>query len=207
MEINIPHAEALAHRNQIVSLMYPHDTEMDLSIAFALYFAARGIGQVEVAAGGKQSYTTPARVLFSGLGADELFGGYQRHATAFGRNGFKGVLAELELDINRLGKRNLGRDDLVISHWSKEARYPYLDEDLVRWAVTAPIWEKCGFGRPSLETPGTEEVSIEPGKQVLRLLALRLGMGKVAREKKRAIQFGARTAKMEGKTKGTQQIS
>lgn len=166
--------------------MSPHNTEMDLSIAFALYFAARGSGIASSSIDRSPvSYTTPARVLLSGLGADELFGGYTRHATAFNRKGFPGLLDELELDVNRLGKRNLGRDDRVITHWGKEARFPYLDESLVRWAVETPIWEKCSFHTASL--PNDKPPDIEPGKTVLRLLALELGMKSVAREKKRAV--------------------
>ena len=158
---------------------------MDLSIAYAMYFAARGTGIVSSGVDeGLTPYTTPARVLLSGLGADELFGGYTRHATAFNRKGFPGLLDELELDVNRLGKRNLGRDDRVMSHWGREARFPYLDEELVKWAVGLPIWEKCGFGAaPSNE----QEPHIDPSKKVLRLLAYKLGMISVAREKKRAV--------------------
>ena len=180
---------------------------MDLSIAYALYFAARGIGTVQAESGSQAiHYTTPARVLFSGLGADELFGGYTRHATAFSRRGYTGLVDELELDFNRLGKRNLGRDDRVISHWGKEVRYPYLDEDLVIWALRLPVWEKCGFGQVDTFQNGCDPL-LEPGKKLLRLLAWKLGLTKVAAEKKRAIQFGARTAKMEvGKTKGTQTL-
>jgi hypothetical protein len=49
---------------------------------------------------------------------------------------------------------------------------------------------------------------IDPEKRALRLLALKLGMAAVARGKKRAIQFGSRTAKMEkGRTKGTDALS
>jgi len=164
---------------------------MDLSIAYALYFASRGSGNlIDPATGATCSYTTPARVLLSGLGADELFGGYQRHATAFSRQGFSGLLDELELDINRLGKRNLGRDDRVISNWGREARFPYLDEELVAWALDAPVWEKCGFGQASCIIPlkiGTGHMELEPQKLVLRLLAFKLGMKNVAREKKRAV--------------------
>jgi asparagine synthetase B (glutamine-hydrolysing) len=207
VKINIPYHEALEHRQQVVSLIYPHNTEMDLSIAYALYFAARGRGIV-LNSGSEHwlPYKTPARVLLSGLGADELFGGYTRHATAFTRHGFSGLIDELELDVNRLGKRNLGRDDRVISHWGREVRYPYLDEGFLNWALEAPVWEKCGFGLASpIETSSPD---IEPGKQVLRLLAWKLGMHGVAKEKKRAIQFGARTAKMEkGKKKGTELLS
>jgi len=175
----------MAHRDIVVSLIKPHNTEMDLSIAFALYFAARGYGIASSSVDpNPQVYATPARVLLSGLGADELFGGYTRHATAFNRKGYPGLLDELQLDVNRLGKRNLGRDDRVISHWGKEARFPYLDESLVRWAVDCPIWEKCGFGTASTSQESPE---IEPGKKVLRLLAYELGMHSVAQEKKRAV--------------------
>jgi asparagine synthetase B (glutamine-hydrolysing) len=178
----------MAHRTNVVNLIHPHNTEMDLSIAFALYFAARGIG---VASTNTEvlpiAYNTPARVLLSGLGADELFGGYTRHATAFNRMGFTGLLNELKLDVDRLGKRNLGRDDRVISHWSREARFPYLDETLVKWAVECPIWEKYGFQSSAL---GESEIpELEPGKRVLRLLAYELGMLSVAQEKKRAVGF------------------
>lgn len=210
--IDIPYTETLDHRAQVKSLISPHNTEMDISIAYALYFAARGSGTIrDQATGWVSPYTSPARVLLSGLGADELFAGYTRHATAFSRRGYPGLLDELELDFNRLGKRNLGRDDRVISHWGKEARYPYLDETLVSWALNCPVWEKCGFGdfTQSVNANSRSDLpSLEPGKKLLRLLAWELGMSGVATEKKRAIQFGARTAKMErGKIKGTEVIS
>lgn len=176
--------------------MYPHNTEMDLSIALALYFAARGRGLCHESSsndsdGGPEAapeehenanlYTTPARVLISGLGADELFGGYVRHATAFAHRGYAGLVEELRLDVSRLGKRNLGRDDRVMASWGREVRFPYLDEELVKWAVERPVRDKCDFGVKELETLP------EPGKRVLRLVAEELGMVAVAREKKRAV--------------------
>ncbi|KAG4428167.1 hypothetical protein IFR05_016349 [Cadophora sp. M221] len=205
--VDVPYSETIAHKANVIGLISPHSTEMDLSIAYALYFAARGVGMASSSLDATPvPYVTPARVLISGLGADELFGGYTRHATAFNRRGFTGLLGELKLDVDRLGKRNLGRDDRVISHWGREARFPYLDESVVKWAVECPIWQKCGFQSEAFEEK--QDPDIEPGKKVLRLLAYELGLHSVAMEKKRAIQFGARTAKMEiGRTKGTTLIS
>lgn len=215
--VNIPYQESQDHRSNIIDLMHPHATEMDLSIAMALYFAARGQGTTS----NGTSYTTPARVLLSGLGADELFAGYTRHATAFSRTGFPGLVHELELDFTRIGSRNLGRDDRVMSYWGREVRYPYLDETFVAFALHLPVWEKCGFrvGRllPTTEDQDkTQSLRIEdldPAKLVLRMLAFRLNLPKVAAEKKRAIQFGAKTAKMEalsprhGRRKGTDGVA
>lgn len=162
--------------------MYPHNTEMDLSIASALYFAARGEGTA-IAKPDEEArpYATTARVLMSGLGADELFGGYSRHGAAHASRGYRGLVDELKLDVGRLGKRNLGRDDRVMAHWGREVRFPFLDEALVRWAMALPAWEKCDFG-------GADEVTgLDAEKRVLRLLSLNLGMTEVAREKKRAV--------------------
>lgn len=158
---------------------------MDLSISYALYFAARGEGLCTESSNPKSPpapYTSPARVLLSGLGADELFGGYSRHPSAFQQRGYAGLIDELLLDVRRLGKRNLGRDDRVMAHWGKEVRFPYLDERLVRWAIETPVWEKCDFEN------GEEATGVEAGKRVLRLLAMQLGMEGVAREKKRAVR-------------------
>ena len=43
-----------------------------------------------------------ARLLFSGIGADELLGGYSRHRGAWQNGGgWEGVLQQLQLDIGR----------------------------------------------------------------------------------------------------------
>ncbi|KAK6514373.1 hypothetical protein TWF506_008769 [Arthrobotrys conoides] len=195
-EINVPYEQVVQHKSAVIALLHPHDTEMDLSIGLAFYFASRPLE------------TDSPRILLSGLGADELFGGYARHGTAFNRAGYPGLIDELELDLTRLGKRNLGRDDRIIANWGREARFPFLDERLLQEVVSWPVTDKCGFGAVQSDE---EWSTLDNEKQVLRLLAWKLGMKGVAGEKKRAIQFGARTAKMEaargGKVKGTQKIS
>ena len=215
--VDVPYTDTVAHRGYVKRLMRPHNTEMDLSIACALYFASRGQGvafesQTADDSPSPYPYTTPSRVLLSGLGADELFAGYGRHGVAFMQSGFQGLIDEINLDVSRLGKRNLGRDDRILCIWGREARYPFLDEDFVSWVLRTPVWEKCGVGVPDSssgdDTSSGAEKGIDPEKKALRLVAFRLGMEKVSREKKRAIQFGSRTAKMEkGRTKGTDALS
>jgi asparagine synthetase B (glutamine-hydrolysing) len=165
---------------------------MDLSIAFAFYFASRGTGIVRAGRGSKPlAYTTSARILLSGLGADELFAGYSRHGAAFARNGFPGLLESMNLDIRRLGGRNLGRDDRVIAHHGKQARYPYLDENFLSCALRLPAWVKTGFGQQDTVDETGEELYLDPEKRILRLLAWNLGMKGVSREKKRAVRIPA----------------
>ena len=76
---------------------------------------------------GATNETTHSKVVFSGLGADEVFGGYARYKTAFLRGGAKTMEQEMRLDLDRIWHRNMGRDDRVISATGKEARFPFLD--------------------------------------------------------------------------------
>lgn len=184
-QVNVSFDEAMSHRPRVVSLMYPHNTEMDLSIALALYFASRGYGigftdstSLELPL---TTVSTSARVLLSGLGADELFGGYSRHEVAYKRNGYSDLVDELKLDVSRIGERNLGRDDRILSCWGKEVRFPFLDEDFIKYAIECQVWEKCDFANQ------THAAGIDPAKRVLRLLADQLQLPSTAREKKRAV--------------------
>lgn len=62
----------------------------------ALYFAARGVGQVRTNRHSDPvSYTSNARVLLNGLGSDELMGGYGRFRTAFKHGGWQAIVDEV----------------------------------------------------------------------------------------------------------------
>ena len=119
------------------------------------------------------------------MGADEQFAGYSRHKVKFEREGVEGLLNEVQLDIDRISTRNLGRDDRCISDHGKEARFPLLDEEFVEFCSSLPIWHKCNM----LLDKGVGE------KRLLRVVAEHcLGLKRSCRFPKRAIQFGARTA-------------
>ncbi|KRW99850.1 hypothetical protein PPERSA_10969 [Pseudocohnilembus persalinus] len=80
----------------------------------------------------KQFVQSGAKIVISGLGADEIFGGYSRYRVSFQRGGFLALQKEMKFDLNRIWIRNLGRDDRAISSNGKEARFPFLDEKLIQ---------------------------------------------------------------------------
>ncbi|KAG8925968.1 hypothetical protein FRC01_009496 [Tulasnella sp. 417] len=188
VEIDVPYEECQRERPHVQNLMYPNQTVMDLSLALALFFASRGIGHVTNSDGVSTPYTSQARVLLSGLGSDELLGGYSRHRKAFGRDGWQGLVEELQLDLTRLPSRNLGRDDRVISSNGKETRYPFLSLSVVSFLAKLPVETKVN---PLLEEGRGD-------KMLLRMLAAKMGLVLASRRKKRAMQFGSRSARMEG---------
>jgi len=96
----------------------------------------------------KNLVTSCAKILLSGVGADEQMAGYGRHRTTYQRGGYETLRAELQMEVGRLWKRNLGRDDRCLSDHGKEARFPYLDEDVMAYLETLPLEEKCDMTRP-----------------------------------------------------------
>ncbi|KAI8048306.1 asparagine synthase-domain-containing protein [Syncephalis plumigaleata] len=196
VEVNVPYADACAAKSHIMQLMAPATTLMDMSIAMALWFAAGGKGSRTTAnLDGPESYDSQCPVLLSGLGADELFAGYTRHREAWRRGGWSSLIDEVQLDIDRISSRNLGRDDRIISDRAREVRFPFLDENVVSYACELPIHVKTDPRLPR----GVGE------KMLLRAMAAcELNLKDTSTRWKRAIQFGARTAKMEsGKERGT----
>ncbi|KAJ2718217.1 hypothetical protein GGI07_005846 [Coemansia sp. Benny D115] len=169
---------------------------MDMSIGMAIWFAARGQGYMvptdTTDLDNPIPYKAQARVLLLGMGADEQLGGYSRHRAAWDRgtgdrNCWDELGAEIRLDVERIASRNLGRDDRIVSDNARESRYPFLDSSVVNYLSSLPLCWKMDMRYPR----GVGE------KLLLRLLARKLGLNNACKLPKRAIQFGARTAKME----------
>lgn len=171
-EIDIEDNELSQQRsNHITHLIHPLKTILDDSLGCALWFA---------------SQKSESRLLFVGMGADELFGGYTRHRNAFKRGGWKQLDAELQQDWNNLPHRNLARDDRVVSDHGIQLRTPYLDENFVKFVAGLKVWEKCYLSDKLEQGVGD--------KLLLRLLAFNLGFKYVPFFRKRALQFGSRIA-------------
>ena len=129
---------------------------------------------------------TCARILLSGLGADEWLGGYSRHRSVFQRSGWEGLEREMGMDAARLWQRNLGRDDRVVAWHGREVRWPYLDEESVLpFLALLPLHALCDMRLPS----GVGD------KRLLRGVAEMLGLPRAAARVKRAMHRGTRCVK------------
>lgn len=181
--------------NPVRALVYPCDQPMDATIGTAIWLAARGTGYFYKVAQGEEctkldisrgEVTISARILFSGLGADELMGGYKgRHRTIYRIEGEAGVSREMDADLSRLWFRNLGRDDRLVADHGKEVRHPFLDEDVISFVTSLPLTQHvCDLSKAD----GVGD------KQLLRRGAALLGLSESTTTRaKRAIQFGSRS--------------
>lgn len=187
IEVNVTQEELKEMRQKrICHLVHPLDTVLDDSLGCALWFAARGSGFINDVTE-QEHYTSEAKVVLTGIGADEQLAGYSRHRVRYKTSGLEGLVKELVMELGRISSRNLGRDDRIIGDHGKEARFPYLDEDVVSFLNSLPVWEKADLSLPR----GLGE------KLLLRLAAVELGLGLSALLPKRAMQFGSRIAKLE----------
>lgn len=110
----------------------------------------------------------------------------------------------MDHDLTRLPYRNLGRDDRIIANFGREVRYPFLDEGVIRFLSSLRADQKVS---PGLICEG--DTTVLGDKRLLRRVAMILGLNRAAKEKKRAVQFGSRSARMEegAKVKGNDKIN
>ncbi|KAL8106089.1 hypothetical protein AgCh_029771 [Apium graveolens] len=156
VEIDANLSSLTSETKHVMSLINPADTYMDLNIGIALWLAAGGNGWVDEMIGvdndvahHRVEYKSEARILLVGSGADEQCAGYGRHRTKYRCGSWARLHEELKLDMQRIWKRNLGRDDRCIADNGKEARFPFLDEDVIRTLLDIPLWEIADLDQPS----------------------------------------------------------
>lgn len=110
--------------------------------------------------------------IYSGQGADELFGGYAKYL-AVDINDRKKMM---KADLVKLFEEGLDRERKIANRLGKTIHYPYL-----HWKVVEAVGK----------IPVEEEFSVMMGKVVLRKVARELDLGIIAERKKKAAQYGS----------------
>lgn len=127
------------------------------------------------------TYICNSKIILSGLGADEFFGGYSRYRTKAGL-----IEDEMSKDIDRIWIRNFGRDDRSCSDNGIELRYPFFDYELLYFLKDIKdIKQVTDFDKGR----GIGE------KILLRKVCSLVGFNISCKFEKRAIQFGTKLAK------------
>src|SRR5215213_5834942 len=120
------------------------------------------------------------RVVFTGQGADELFGGYSWYFKIVSKYGYSKLKEYMIQDLLLLYKETLEREDKLAMANSIEMREPFLDSEVVKTATSINM---------NLNIVNNNDIF---GKRVHRELAIRVGIPKdIAYREKQAAQHGA----------------
>ncbi|MFH1586884.1 MAG: diphthine--ammonia ligase [Candidatus Diapherotrites archaeon] len=156
VKVSLKEVEALLP--EIVNLLESSNV-VTVGVGLTMYLAAR------------QAKEDGAKVIFSGMGSDDLFAGYNRFVEGGEIN--KDCLSYMR----RIHSVDLYRDDIATMANSVELRLPYLDRALVDY---------------SLRIPGKFKMKDGNRKLILRELASEMGMkNEFAYRKKTAAQYGS----------------
>jgi asparagine synthase (glutamine-hydrolysing) len=120
-----------------------------------------------------------ARVLLSGQGPDEEWGGYSWYPTVLSRDGREELCRRMWEDFTRADMETLDRENKIAMAWGVELVFPYLAREVVEvaWAVA-----------PELKVVSGDDPL---GKHPHRQLAIRMGIpGRYSNRAKLAIQHG-----------------
>ncbi|CAN6972188.1 unnamed protein product [Brassica rapa subsp. trilocularis] len=128
--------------------------------------AKAGVKELKKIAPLRRKRKSNSRILLVGAGPDEQFAGYGRHRTKYRNGSWVALDQEMKLDMQRIWKRNLGRDDRCIADNGKEARFPFLDEDVIKTLLDIPLWEIADLEQPSGK--GDKKILRQVSKKALK---------------------------------------
>ena len=139
---------------------------MKAGVAVPLYWAAEVVSRMGY------------RVLLTGQGGDELFGGYQKYLQAHRQYGVTAVREAMYRDVVSSYEVNFQRDNQVCSFHGVELRLPFTDCEVVEFSLGLPVSLKIESPRDRLR------------KRVLRRAAQMLGLpAPIFNRAKKAIQY------------------
>jgi asparagine synthase (glutamine-hydrolysing) len=187
--LNMPHhaqTYEIEHVKEILSKvlwLIEQPNIVNASIAIPFYWAA------EVAS------RLGCHVMLAGQGGDELFGGYQRYLSKY-RLGVASVNEAMYHDVVCSYETNFQRDSQICAFHKVELRMPFIDSNVIEYALGLPINLKIESAEDSLR------------KRVLRKVAQNLKLpSSIVNRKKKAIQYATgvdkalrKLAKEEGLT-------
>jgi asparagine synthase (glutamine-hydrolysing) len=145
------------------------------------------MGQIEVAipiyGAVNLAHEQGIRVMLTGQGADELFGGYSWYSKIVKKYGYEKIRDYMIEDLKLLYKETLEREDKITMSQSIELREPFLDTDLIDTVLRIDP-------RLNIQNNGNNYDNL--GKRVHRKLAEKIGIPKeIAYRIKEAAQHGS----------------
>lgn len=142
---------------------------LNLSIAIPIFFCT------------KLAKEHSFRILLSGQGSDEIFGGYAKYENIVKNQGYPKLNQQLYQDITNIAEENLQRDTFASLANGVEIRSPFLNQRLINYAIKVPPEYKI-----------KRENSGYIRKFILRSIAKNLGVPiDIADRIKIAIQYGS----------------
>jgi len=182
---DIEYAEHFAHElgmSHKVRRLHQDEVESYIS-QVALAVEERDLVQIEAGIGVYAAVEMASRdglkVIFSGQGADELWGGYSWYPQVIAKEGYKGLQQRTWGDLERVDIETLDRENRIALAHGMEEVFPYVDTEVIKLAMSVS---------PHLKITSTTD-SI--GKHPHREAAKRLGLpAKYADRSKEAAQHG-----------------
>ncbi|MBN2881478.1 diphthine--ammonia ligase [Candidatus Woesearchaeota archaeon] len=160
LKIAIPKEEELEKHIKKVCKIIESSNVVKVGVALPFYLATELAKKDKI------------KVIFSGLGSEEIFAGYKRHEESLKIN------EECKSGLLKMYERDLYRDDTITMHNNVELRLPFLDLKLIKYA---------------LRIPSEFKIQGEAKKLILRDLAKKLELKEeFAQRKKLAAQYGSK---------------
>ena len=148
---------------------------MKVSVSIPFYFAGK---------------LNPYRVILSGIGSEELFGGYERHK--------KNIKEETLKGLKSIWERDLYRDNVISFATGNELRVPFLNKETIKYSLA--LRDNMKIRKPSEEELNKirlfeKDFDKECKKYVLRKIAEKY-IGIYAWRPKKAAQYGSKSEKI-----------